>query len=160
MFVSDCMRTQVYTVPVGSTLRDAMQIMGQHMVGTIPVLNDEQQIAGVVLLDDLLTQFMPHFVQVLRSVDFVHDYGALGTGPKSPELAHKPIESIMRPPYFLLDTSGLMEAMVFMHNHDVNDVPVVNEAGHLVGLVSRGRVGSLFLLDWLNNVHDQPEKDE
>jgi CBS domain-containing protein len=56
----------------------------------------------------------------------------------------------MRPPYYLRENCSLMQAMVFMHNHQVTDVPVVNAEKQLVGLVSRVRVGSLFLASWLN----------
>lgn len=156
MYVSDCMRTQVFSVKTAASLIDAIRIMGDHMVGTLPVLDDEKHIVGVVVLDDLLTQFMPQFVHVLRTTDFVHDYGELEAGPKFYRLAHKPLHEVMRPPYFLPQTCGLMEAMVFMHNHQVADVPVVDKQEQLVGLVSRVRVGSLFLVDWLDSL---PDKD-
>ena len=152
MFVADCMRTQVFSVKSSSTLIEAIQIMGDHMVGTLPVLDDEQHVVGVVVLDDLLTQFMPRFVHLLRSTDFVHDYGQLEMGPKFFRLARKPLHEIMRPPYFLAETCSLMEAMVFMHKNQVVDVPVVNEDEKLVGLVSSVRVGSLFLVDWLGKL--------
>ena len=157
LYVADCMRTQVFTVDEGATLREAIRIMGHHMIGTVPVIDGERNIVGVVVLDDVLTEFMPQFVQVLRALDFVHDYGAFETGPRAAHLADKPLKNIMRPPFFLAADSGLMEAMVFMHNHQVSDVPVVDDQKKLVGLVSRVRVGSLFLIDWLNKL---PEKAE
>ena len=55
-YVSDCMRTQVYTVKTGATLVEAMRIMGSHMVGTVPIIDDESHVVGVLVLDDLLTQ--------------------------------------------------------------------------------------------------------
>ncbi len=149
-YISDCMRTQVYTVKTGATLVEAMRIMGSHMVGTVPIIDDERQVVGVLVMDDLLTQFMPKFVQVLRTTDFVHNYEMFETGPHAADLLEKPLAEIMRPPYYLSETSSLMEAMVFMHNHQVADVPVVNAEKQLVGLVSRVRVGSLFLVDWLS----------
>lgn len=156
MNVLDCMRTQVFTVHTGATLVEAMQIMGTHMVGTIPVIDAQRHLDGVVVLGDLLTQFMPKFVQVLRTTDFVHDYGAFEFGPHASSLLKKPLAEIMRPPFFLHEDSGLMQAMVFMHNHQVSDVPVVNAEQQLVGIVSRMRVGSLFLIDWLNKIENNP----
>ena len=58
-YVSDCMRTQVYTVKTGATLVEATRIMSSYMVGTVPVIDDERYVVGVLVLDDLLTQFMP-----------------------------------------------------------------------------------------------------
>ena len=152
--VSDCMRTQVFTVNAGATLVEAMRIIGDHMVGIVPVIDDDRHVAGVLVLDDLLTEFMPKFVQVLRKTDFVQDYGKFEMGPPTAGLLEKPLSKIMRPPYYLSDNSSLMEAMVFMHNHQVVDVPVVDAAKRLVGIVSRVRVGSLFLIDWLNKKSD------
>jgi len=154
MQVSDCMRTQVFTVGTGATLVEAMRVMGSRKVGTVPVIDEGQHVTGVLVLDDLLTQLMPKFVQVLRSTDFVHDYGKFELGPYAAHLLGKPLREIMRPPYSLKEDSSLMEAMVFMHNHQVDDVPVVNAAKELVGIVSRVRVGSLFLIDWLDKTSE------
>ncbi len=154
MQVSDCMRTQVFTVETGATLVEAMRIMGSRLVGTVPVIDKNRHVMGVLVLDDLLTQLMPRFVQVLRSTDFIHDYGKFELGPYATHLLDKPLREIMRPPYSLKEGSSLMEAMVFMHNHQVDDVPVVNAAGELVGIVSRVRVGSLFLVDWLDKTSE------
>ncbi len=153
-YVSDCMRTQVYTVRAGATLGEAMRIMGSHMVGTIPVVDADHHLVGMVVMDDLLTQFMPRFVQLLRTTDFVHDYGKFELGAHAAELVDKPVEEIMRPPYSLREDSGLMEAMVFMHNHQASDVPVVDADKRIVGIVSRVRVGSLFLVGWLNQTNE------
>lgn len=150
MLVADCMRTEVFSVPIDTTLVDAMRTMGNHMVGIIPVLDSARHVKGVLVLDDLLTLFMPSFVQVLHEAEYVHDHDTFKTGAGVSHLLKKPLAELMRPPYFLREDSSLMQAMVFMHNHDVEDVPVVNAADQLVGIVSRVRVGSLFLVDWLN----------
>ena len=154
MNVSDCMRTEVFTVQTGATLVEAMRLMGTHMVGIVPVVDSQRHLAGVLVLDDLLMQFMPTFVQVLRTTDFVHDYSKFEPGQHASDLLRKPLSEIMRPPYFLDRDSGLMQAMVFMHNHRVTDVPVVDGDKVLVGIVSRVRVGNLFLVDWLNTQDD------
>jgi len=155
--VSDCMRTQVFTVNVGATLVEAMRIIRGHMVGIVPVIDRERHVAGVLVLDDLLTEFMPKFVQVLRKTDFVQDYSKFEMGPPTADLLDKPLSELMRPPYHLSETSSLMEAMVFMHNHQVVDVPVIDADKRLVGIVSRVRVGSLFLMDWLNKKSEWSE---
>lgn len=155
--VADCMRTQVFTVNADATLVEAMRIIGGHMVGIVPVIDRERHVVGVVVLDDLLTRFMPKFVQLLRKTDFVQDYGKFEMGLPTADLLDKPLSEIMRPPYFLSEHSGLMEAMVFMHNHQVVDVPVVDAGRRLVGVISRVRVGSLFLMDWLNEKSEWSE---
>ena len=155
MQVSDSMRTTVYTVGPGATLRDAMQLMAQHMIGILPVIDEDRHILGVVVLDDILTRFMPQFVDLLHSTDPVNDSGVLETGRQSGQLVNKPITEIMRPPYSVRTDTGLVEAMLQLHRDEFTDAPVVDEADRLVGLVSNVRVGSMFLLDWINHLTDE-----
>lgn len=154
MNVSDCMRREVFTVKTGTSLFEAMRLMGTQMIGTVPVIDDNRHLVGVLLLADVLTQFMPRFVQVLDSTDFVHDFGRFEMGPPSSALLGRSLADLMRPPFSLAEDSGLMQAMVYMHNHRVNDVPVVDRDKRLVGIVSRMRVGSVFLMDWLNKMDE------
>lgn len=155
--VADCMRTQVFTVSTSASLIEALRLIGSQMVGIVPVIDDERHVVGVLVLDDLLTHFMPKFVQVLRKTDFVQDFSKFEMGPPAADLLDKPLSAIMRPPYALSDKSSLMEAMVFMHNHQVVDVPVIDAEKRLVGVVSRVRVGSLFLMDWLSKQSEDVE---
>lgn len=155
MQISDCMRTTVYMIGPEATLHEAMQLMAQHMIGTLPVVDDDKHILGVVVLDDILTCFMPKFVELLRSTDFVHDFGILEAGRRAAHLTEQPITEIMRPPYSIAANSGLMAAMVMMHKHQFTDAPVVNEDGQLVGLVSNVRIASMFLMEWTNHLADE-----
>lgn len=155
MQVADCMRTTVYTIGVDARLREAMQLMALHMIGTLPVVDTDQHILGVVVLDDILTRFMPQFVDLLRSTDFVHDFGIFEAGRQAAHLLEQPVTDVMRPPYSIRADSGLMAAMVMMHKHQFTDAPVVDDAQQLVGLVSNVRVGSMFLLGWISHLEDE-----
>lgn len=157
MIISDCMRTPVYTIGQDGILQDAMQAMADNMVGTMPVVDEENHLIGIILIDDILSLFMPHFVEMLRSADFIHDYSFLKVGRKKPHLGQKPVTEIMQKPYSIQHDSGLMEAMVLMHKHHVEELPVLDDEKRVIAIVSRGRVGSLFLGDWLN--HLTPEQD-
>ncbi|MCB9455308.1 MAG: CBS domain-containing protein [Anaerolineaceae bacterium] len=155
MRISDCMITTVYTIHEEALLGEAMQTIADHLIAILPVVNGQHQLAGILVLDDILSFFMPHFVKLLRSADFIHDYGILETGRKRPHLAKRQCREVMRQPYCVEESSGLMPAMVLMHKHHVSDIPVVNAEKQVVGLVSRGRVGSLFLRDWLEHFEER-----
>lgn len=155
MQVSDCMRTTVYTIEADATLREAMQLMAQHMIGTLPVIDEARHVVGVVVLDDILTRFMPQFVELLRSTDKGRDSGLLEAGRQSAHLVNEPLTSVMRPPYSVRADSGLEAAMLLLHRDQFTDAPVVDEDERLVGLVSDVRVGSMFLLDWINHLADE-----
>jgi len=149
--VSTCMITPVYTIGVEAQLREAMSKMARYMVGTLPVVDADQHLVGILLLDDVLTLFMPNFVELLRSADFIHDYSFLEKARQKSDLADKPIMDIMQKPYSVQHDSGLMEAMVLMHKHNVEELPVLDDDHRLIGIASRGRVGNQFLSDWLRH---------
>jgi len=155
MKVADCMITTVYTVDVEARLREAMRLMAEPMIGTLPVIDTDRCLRGVLVMEDVLTRFMPQFVEMIRSADFVHDYGVFAAGRQSPQLAEEPVKKLMRSAFYVTPDSGLMEALVVMHKHRVPDVPVVNGDEQVIGLVSQARVGSLFLADWLAHFPDE-----
>jgi len=151
MQVSDCLITPVYTIHEDAVLSEAMEKMARSMVEMLPVVDNEEHLLGILLLDDVLTLFMPNFVELLRIADFIHDYSFLKKGRENSHLTTKPIRDIMHKPYSVQHDSGLMEAMVLMHKHQVGELPVLDDERHLIGIASRGRVGSLFLSEWLQH---------
>ncbi len=156
MTVADCMITPVHTIHPEATLRDVVQTMTNHRVGTLPVVDDDHHLVGMVLLDDVLVQFMPNVIDMLRSADFIHDYGFLEQGHIHPGQADRSIKTIMRAPYSVQSSSSLMEALVLMHKHQVDELPVLDEQKKVVGIVSRQRVGTLFLSNWLRRSSTPP----
>jgi len=155
MNISDCMKTPVYTIQADGILQDAMEKMAEHLVGTMPVVDTDNHLVGMILLDDILTLFMPHFVEMLRSADFIHDYSFLKIGHEKVHLGQRPVTEIMQKPYSIQHDAELMEAMVLMHKHQVGELPVLDDEKRVIAIVSRGRVGSLFLDDWLNHLKSE-----
>ena len=149
MQVADCMRTRVYTIGPEATLGEAIDLMAHHRVATLPVVDEANHLLGVVVMDDILGQFIPRYFELLRTADFIHDYSFMETGRPPAGLTEKPLKSIMRPPYSVAPDNRLMAALMVMHKHQVPDAPVVDADKRLIGLVSIARVGGLFLAEWL-----------
>ena len=81
----------------------------RNHVGTLPVVDEQGVLVGVVRLEDLLQVFMPDFVALLDNIDFVHDFGALETlRPQDvPEAAELTMRDLMQPPVAVEQTCGL-----------------------------------------------------
>ena len=154
MQVADCMRTEVFTIGPDATLGDAINLMAHHMVATLPVVDAEGHLLGVVVMDDILGQFIPTYFELLRTADFIHDFSFLETSRPPQSLTEKPIETVMRAPYCIGAENRLIAALVVMHKHHVSDAPVTDDDKRVVGLVSFARVSSLFLAEWLGHVAD------
>ena len=54
----------------------------------------------------------------------------------------------MEPPHAVSANAGLLLAFATMYKHNMYDLPVVNEAGQLVGLASRVDVGTALIGRW------------
>ena len=105
---------------------------------------------GVVRLQDILDIFMPDFVRLLEDIDFIHDFGVLETLlPKDiPDAARLTMRDLMQEPVSVEQTCGLLRAFAVMFKHDIRDLPVVNQAGALVGIASLVDIAAKFLATW------------
>jgi len=144
------MKREVVTVTAEMTVPEAAQVVAERRVGTLPVVGADGRLEGIVTLLDILRVFMPDFVELLDNIDFVHDFGALeDLQPRDvPEAARLTVREIMEPPVAVDQEAGLLRACALMFKHRLQDLPVVDSEGRLVGLVSRVDIGAAFLAAW------------
>ena len=148
--IGQCMKRQVVSVTPGTTALEAARIVVTRHVGTLPVTDDAGTLVGIVRVQDLLDVFMPDFVRLLDDIDFVHDFGALeDLSPAVQEgAAHRTMRDLMQAPLAVETSCGLLRALAVMNNHQVPDLPVVDERGTLVGIASLVDIAVAFLDAW------------
>jgi CBS domain-containing protein len=157
MQVNRCMKKVIVSIPVTATVGDAANIFCEHHVGTLPVVDVDGRLVGILLLRDLIHLIMPAFVDLIEDIDYVGDFGAIeNLEPVADDLL-QPISEVMEEPTCVLENSGLVRAFSFIDKHQLLDLPVVNEEGQLVGLASRVDMGRELLKTWWQ-CHS--EKDE
>jgi CBS domain-containing protein len=54
MLALDIMRTDVVTVPIGTSIREAAKLMIDRGIGALPVLNDKRHLVGIVTRRDIV----------------------------------------------------------------------------------------------------------
>lgn len=148
MQIQNCMKKNVYAIPVTATVQDAIQLFITHHIGLLPVLDEEKRPVGVVGLRDLLNLALPSAIHMLSDVDFIGDFGAVETYQPSHEMLSQPISKIMRPGTVVHADSGLIRAYALMLQHDLHDLPVVDTGGRLIGIASRVDIGTTILASW------------
>jgi CBS domain-containing protein len=136
--VRDVMTTSVVTVDRITPYKEIVQLLAQHRISGVPVLTMGRHVAGVVTEEDLLLA-QEQKVRSLRSSahpTFWHRTRrpALTAG----ELMTSPAVTV-GPDATVPSAARLMEA------HHLRRLPVVDEAGRLVGVVSRRDLLSVFL---------------
>jgi CBS domain-containing protein len=146
--VSSVMKKEVVSISEDATLEDAIRLLAARRVGLLPVVDAENRLVGILTLHDIIQLALPTFLEMLEDTDFVHDFGALEDRKIPPEERNKLISEFMSPPTSCASTCGLLRAEALMRQHDLRDLPVVDEEGHLVGLASWVDVGVAFLESW------------
>lgn len=148
MEVSSVMKKQVVSISEDATLDDAIQLLAARRVGLLPVVDAENRLVGILTLHDIIQLVLPTFLEMLEDTDFVHDFGALEERRIPIDERKKPISEFMSPPTSCDLTCGLLRAEAMMRQHELRDLPVVDEQHHLVGLASWVDVGVAFLENW------------
>lgn len=148
--IRDCMKRDVVSISSQATLGEAVRRFIQRRIGLLPVIDSAEQVIGVIRLRDLMELALPAFVYLLENIDFVQDFGVAET--RTPELAllAEPVTRRLRPVTIVDQECGLLRAYALMLEHEIRDLPVVDEQGHLVGIVSRVDIGVAILSTWEN----------
>ena len=147
--ISQSMKHDVISISVSATIRGAAALFVKEHIGTLPVVDEDGKLVGILHIRDLLELVMPSFVRLVEDFDFVRgDFSVFETLLPPPEVDHQPSSSIMVPPMSVRAGSGLLRAFAIMNSHHLYDLPVVDDDGLLVGLASRVDVGTALLADW------------
>ena len=149
--IGECMKRDVVVVTASTTVEEATRLVVEKHVGTLPVVDEEGLLIGVVRVQDLLRVFMPDFVALLNNIAFVRDFGALEqVEPKDlSEAARLTIGDLAEAPVAVEEESGLMHACATIVKHQLQDLPIVDKAGRLVGIASRVDIAAAFFAPWI-----------
>ncbi len=148
MNISDRMKRKVIYISREATVQESVQLMVHHHIGTLPVVDASHQLVGLVRLRTLLSLVMPDFVDLLDRFNFVHDFGAVEARQPTPEELNRPVREIMTEPISCDVSCSLLHAAALLHHHTLQDLPVVDEAGRLVGIASHVDIGTALIHSW------------
>ena len=147
--IGQSMKHEVISISVSATIREAAALFVEEHIGTLPVVDADGKLVGILHIRDLLELVMPSFVRLVEDFDFVDgDFSMFETLRPPPEEEIQPACSIMDPPVSVKVGSGLLRAFAIMNSHDLYDLPVVDDDGRIVGIASRVDIGTALLAGW------------
>ena len=123
------MQRQVITVAIDDDLTRAWQILVENEIHQAPVLDRSGHLVGIVSERNLLTALNVDGGTVRDVIDL-----PLSEVMSTPVVAASPVTDIRRIAQVMLD-------------HDVEGVPIVNEAGALVGFISHRDILRTIITD-------------
>lgn len=140
MLVKDFMTTDPVTIAATASIEDAIRVMEENNISGLPVVNDQGTLVGILSEGDLLARESqmkpPLFLSLLGGVIYF----------ESPSQFHQHmkkslgmlVQDLMTPkPIVTKPDLPLTQAAQIILDRNVNRLPVVDEQGHLVGIITR-----------------------
>jgi CBS domain-containing protein len=146
--ISDCMKSNVISIPEASTIREAAAMIVKKHIGLLPIVDKDNKLVGIVGLRDLMNLELPDFVQFIDDVDFVQDFGAVETTHPHAKTLEQPVVSLMKDAITVEEDCGLLRAYALMLQQNLHDMPVLSKDGRLRGIASRVDIGAAILSTW------------
>ncbi len=136
--VKDVMTTHVVAVRKAASYKDIAISLREHRVSAFPVLDDDNRVVGVVSEADLLAKEALVYGSGGRVAGVLHHRGqAKAAGITAEDL-------MSRPPVTIGRLALVTQAARLMYEKKVKRLPVVDEEGRLIGIVSRSDVLSVY----------------
>lgn len=140
--VKDIMQTEVITVGPETTVRDLADILAEHKISGVPVIDEERRVVGMVSEADIILQdadlHFPYYIHFLDSVIYLESMGKFrerfrkAFGAKAADIMSTDVVTVS-------PDATVRQAATLMADNKVNRLPVT-EVLRLVGIVTRGDV--------------------
>lgn len=134
----DIMTAPVYSVREETSLKAVADLMAEHGISGVPVLDHEGRVSGVISERDFFSR-----MGAAGSSSVMGMIAGLVKGQECPcvELHSQTAADIMSAPAITVrDTTTLFELMELFSSRKINRAPVVDAENRLQGIVSRGDI--------------------
>jgi CBS domain-containing protein len=139
--VTDVMTPHVVTVRVGASFKDVARVLAERKISAVPVLTDQGRLVGMVSEADLLRKEQYHEESSRR-----RRLTSPGERASRAKAEGDVVGDLMTSPVVTIGPAAtLAEAARLMIEQNVKRLPVVDEGGDLVGIVSRADLLWVFL---------------
>ena len=138
MKVADVMSKQIdFVRPDDHVEKVALLIFGRGVNG-IPVC-ENKKLVGMVTENDILTKFFPSISEFIE--DTVHEANFEAMEEKAATIMSLPVSKIMtKNPTVVKPSTPLLRAQSLMNIKDIGRLPVTDDEGRLLGIISKGDV--------------------
>ncbi len=139
MLLEQIMTTKVVTVSPEMDLKSCAAIFIEHNISGAPVVDDHKQLVGIITEGDLVRQQKPvrkPLYLVFLDANFPINYKQVRDDLEA-VTATTVAQLMTEDVYTLPEYKEVSEAAALMLNKKVNRLPIVNDEGELLGIVTR-----------------------
>lgn len=140
MKIKDYMKRDFRAVSPDAPLKEIARFFYESGESLLPVTEENGQLVGVIFIDDFILIFLPDYIDLIRNIDFLHDFGALERTSFTVEEQLFVAEDLMKEEFVVLEEEeSVLKAAAMLHKHDQQRIPVVRD-DRMVGMISRNDV--------------------
>jgi len=160
MIVSDIMSRDVMTITPDTSYRDVWKKIFSTRHHTIPVVNQQKKLVGIITRKDLLARMYPNYQDVLEFLETTQDFEEMEDRIK--ELAPIKVKEIMcKTVIFSRESTLVMRALSRMIVRHVDQLPILNDDDEVVGVITKGDIFySLFQKNFGGSKSKKMEKSK
>jgi CBS domain-containing membrane protein len=136
--VKDCMNREVISVKRSTSLREILEkFKNFHRFPLVPVVSEQNELLGVVSLENLIQIFHPSHFKLLRAIPFLEYKEEIFDVDLPPEIGSLIVaEDIMSRNFITVNEEDeIKRAYKLMKLHKLEFLPVVDSQGKLVGII-------------------------
>jgi len=132
------MTTDVHCVGRGTPLKEVAEVMARNAVSGVPVVEEDGSVAGVISEKDFFSHMGGQDPRSLMGViaECLQDKGCLAVTIQ----AQKAEDLMTSPAFTVREDTILMEDSNILTEKKINRVPVVDQQGRLLGIISRADI--------------------
>lgn len=139
MLVKDVMVADVRTAKKDDLVRSVAVVICTNKISGLPVIDDDGFLVGMISEKDVLNALLPSYSDFLDDPIRARDFQAMEQAYS--DVLSRTVSSLMTKKVFSVSPDDLvMEAASRMALHHFRRIPVVDEEGRLVGIVSLGDI--------------------
>jgi CBS domain-containing protein len=140
--VRDFMDSDPVTVRPETPVEDVVSTLKQHELHGVPVVDDDGHLVGIVTEADLVLPdeegdlHIPHYIELFGGTIFLEPLSRFEDRLRK-AFAAKASDMMTRDPDTVSPDTSVQEAARLIHDRGHNRLPVVDDDGRLVGVVTR-----------------------
>ena len=140
MQVKDFMIRKVYTVNPENSIKELLIILQKNRIGGVPVVDDNEHLIGMISDGDVLRYLSPNPIIGFAGLVYIMEEG------KIEDVLHEKLQTRVKA---IMKKRNIVKvspdedfetAIRILSKHHFKKLPVVNDAGRVVGVLSRGDI--------------------
>ena len=148
MQVQDIMTKKVLTVRPETTVREVAEILVSHKISGVPVMEEDGSLVGIVSEGDLMSkEILPEPPAEFCILGAVIYYNSLREFKDAfSRMAANTVEALMTKEVVTVKSyDDVSDVARIMRDKHIKRVPVLDDEGHLIGIVSRQDIVKMLL---------------